>query len=106
MSVGSKECPQGAILFKDNNIEDLYMFDGTNNTKQCDTNDDVQELYDIACKLEPSHIIYVYDDNSKGVDWHPRFIVDINTEDYNNKMSYLEDIYGYDYIKIEQISEN
>lgn len=104
MSVGTKEVPQGAILFKANTIEDLYTFDNNNNVKECRSNEDVQDLINIASSLNPNHIIYVYDEgNNKVVDWQPRFIIDINTYDYNYKMDYLYPIYSRDYIKVEQI---
>ena len=105
-SIGTKEQPQGAILFYGLvGIEDLYYFDNCNNIKQCDTEEDINNLINIASDLKPTHCIYVFDlaEGCSVEEWHPRFIVDNTTKDFSYKLEYLESIYLPTEVKIEPL---
>ena len=101
MSVGTKEQPQGAILFYGLGIQDLFSFEDGANTKDCQTQEDINGLIAVAGKLTPTHCIYVFDTKGKEArEWLPRFITQEDSKDMQRKLEYLSDIYSKTDVKV------
>ena len=101
MSIGTKEQPQGAILFYGLGIQDLFSFEDGANTRDCQTQEDIEDLIAIAGKLTPTHCIYVFDTKGKEArEWLPRFITQEDSKDMERKLEYLSGIYTKCEVKV------
>lgn len=93
-----------AIIRLDNNIEDLYQIEDTN-CFACNSLEEVNKYFNIASSLnKPTHCFYIFDMcDKRPAAWHPRYLVELDTEDYKYKFKYLKNIYSKDCIKLEEI---
>ena len=105
-SIGTKEDPQGAILLCGLGLEDLYTLpqeEGVRtvtNVKDCNTDEDVQNLIELANGINPTHCICIWDTpGPEPKRWWPRFLIEEGTLDADEKLAYTFQVYAKPHFK-------
>lgn len=112
MSVGTEENLQGAILVCGLELEDLYTLpqeEGSSNitnVKDCETDQDVEQLVKLASGINPTHCICVWDATSNNPEesWLPRFLIEEGTLDADEKLQYVLQVYAKPHFKEQRFA--